>query len=89
MICHAEDVDDMMRCNSIRKVSSFILSILILFSGLFSLTGGASESDTLVSAVFDIAFISGTKLKIDVVVTPQKLTTDKIYFFADILQASS
>ena len=83
------DVDGMLSCPRKSIFCLYVLVLSLICSGVFTAVCGTSDSDTLVSAVFDIAFISGTQLSIDISVTPQKLITDKVYFSSDIIHASS
>lgn len=84
-----KDVDGMLTYPRRCLYCFVLLSLLLIFSGVFTLVCGASDGDNLVSAVFDISFISGTQVSIDISVTPEKLTTDRVYFSSDIIHASS
>jgi hypothetical protein len=84
-----KDVDDMRINYSHLKTYTILLFAFLLISGCFTLSCRASDSDNIVTTIFDISFSTGTQLTIDISVTPQKLTTDRVFYYSDILQASS
>jgi len=71
------------------RLTGLAMIILILFS--FLMVNGTTAEDTidnLVDAEFNIDFVTGTNLSIEIIIDAQKLTTDKTYTADEIKNAS-
>jgi hypothetical protein len=67
-----------------------ILICSILFSSLLMISSAVAEDtiDNLVNATFEIEFISGSELNIEIEISPQILTTDKTFTIEEIKSAT-
>ena len=71
------------------RVSSLIITFLIVVSIFMVYITSAEDSiDNIVTAEFNIDFLSGTSLEIEIIMYPQKLTTDKTYYAEEIKTSS-
>ena len=71
------------------RVPSLIIILLILLSIITINIASAEDTiDNIVTAEFNIGFVSGTSLEIEIIMYPQKLTTDKTYYTEEIKTAS-
>jgi hypothetical protein len=82
-------VDGSMKYRNLKKLYSFLFMFLIVGSLFYIYNCSATEIENLVEADFDISFISGTHLTVEITIFPQKLTTDRVYYTSDIITASS
>jgi len=71
-----------------RSVTLLIFSILLSSFVIISSVAADDTIENLVEATFDIEFISGSELNIEISLTPQMLTTDKTFTLKEIKSAT-
>ncbi len=72
----------------VRLITLLLCSIILLSFFIISTVTAENTIDNLVDATFNIEFITGTDLNIEITIDAQKLTTDKAFTAEEIKSAS-
>ena len=71
-----------------RLITLIICSIFLLSFFIISSVAAEDTIENLVEATFNIKYISGSELNIEIILNPQKLTTDKTFSMEEIKSAT-
>jgi len=72
-----------------RMINLLICLTLLLSFIIISSVAAEDEIENLVEATFYIEFISGSELNIEIILNPEKLTTDRIFSLEEIKSATA